>query len=156
RLLDLEESDYGDAIYRYEEAIFSIDTEELDGYTLCYAGSVYSGVEGRWKVAANLSDTNRKMRILTNDIPVEGHLFEHITLTPLGLQVIGSYTGEECMASEMSMAVETANGVISLQGGGGSNNSQKQTFNSHWNTEAPLDVTTVTAVIINGTRIPIQ
>lgn len=156
RLLDLEESDYGDAVYRYEEAIFSIDTEELDGYTLWYAGSVYSGVEGRWKVSANLSDTSRKMRILTNDIPVEGHLFEHITLSPLGLQVIGSYTGEECMASGMSMAVETANGVISLEGGGGSNNPQKKTFNLHWNTEAPLDVATVTAVIINGTRIPVQ
>jgi hypothetical protein len=156
RLLDLEESDYGDAVYRYEEAIFSIDTEELDGYTLCYTGSVYSGVEGRWKVAANLSDSSRKMRILTNDIPVEDHLFEHITLSPLGLQIIGSYTGEVCMASEMSMAVETANGVIPLQGGGGSHNSQKQTFNLHWNTEAPLDVATVTAIIINGTRIPIQ
>ncbi|NLU10145.1 MAG: hypothetical protein GXW90_04240 [Tepidanaerobacter acetatoxydans] len=156
RLLDLEESDYGDAVYRYEEAIFSIDTEELDGYTLCYAGSVYSGVKGRWKVAVNLSDTSRKMRIITNDIPVEGHLFEHMTLSPLGLQVIGSYTGEECMASGMSMAVETADGVIPLHGGGGSLNSQKKTFNLHWNTEAPLDVATVTAVIINDTRIPVQ
>jgi hypothetical protein len=155
-LLDCEENDYPDAVYKYEEAVFSIDTEELDGYTLCYAGSVYSGVEGHWKVAANLSDTSRKMRILTNDIPVEDHLFEHMTLSPLGLQVIGSYTGEECMASEMSMAVETANGVIPLEGGGGSHNSQKQTFNLHWNTEVPLDVTTVTAVIINGTRIPVQ
>ena len=134
----------------------SIDTEELDGYTLCYAGSVYSGVEGRWKVAANLSDTSRQMRILTNDIPVEGHLFEHITLSPLGLQVIGSYTGEECMASGMSVAVETTDDVIPLEGGGGSHNPQKQTFNLHWNTEVPLDVTKVTAVIINGSRIPVQ
>ena len=156
RLLDLEENDYADAVYKYEEAVFSIDTEELDGYTLCYTGSVYSGVEGRWKIAANLSDTSRKMRILTNDIPVEGHLFEHMTLSPLGLQVIGSYTGDECMASKMSMAIETADGVIPLQGGGGSHNSQKQTFSLHWNTEVPLDVTTVTAVIINGTRIPVQ
>jgi hypothetical protein len=156
RLLDLGKNDFGDAVYKYQEAIFSVNTEKLDGYTLYYSGSVYSGVEGRWKVAANLSDTSRKMRILTNDIPVEGHLFEHITLSPLGLQVIGSYTGEECMASEMSVAVETADGVILLEGGGGSHNSQKQTFNLHWNTEVPLDVATVTAVIINGTRIPIQ
>lgn len=156
RLLDLEESDYGDAVYRYEEAIFSIDTEELDGYTLCYTGSVYSGVEGRWKVAANLSDTSRKMRIFTNDIPVKDHLFEHMTLSPLGLQVIGSYTGTECMASEMSVAVETANGVIPLEGGGGSHNLQKRMFNLYWNTKVPLDVSSVTAVIVNGTRIPVQ
>lgn len=156
RLLDHEKNDYSNAVYKYEETVFYIDTEDLDDYTLCYTGSVYSGVEGRWKVAANLSDSSRKMRILTNDIPIEGHLFEHMTLSPLGLQVIGSYTGEECMASGMSVAVETANGVIPLEGGGGSHNSQKQTFNLHWNTEAPLDVATVTAIIINGTRIPIQ
>ncbi len=156
RLLDLKKNDYGDAVYKYEEAVFSIDTEKLDGYTLCYTGSVYSGVEGRWKVAANISDTSRKMRILTNDIPVEGHLFEHMTISPLGLQVIGSYTGTECMASGMSVAVETADGVIPLEGGGGTHNSQKKTFNLHWNTETPLDVATVTAVIINGTRIPVQ
>ncbi|HHT71530.1 MAG TPA: hypothetical protein GX016_08145 [Firmicutes bacterium] len=156
RLLDHEKNNYADAVYKYQETVFSIDTEELDGYTLCYAGSVYSGVEGRWKVAANLSDTSRQMRILTNDIPVEGHLFEHITLSPLGLQVIGSYTGEECMASGMSVAVETTDDVIPLEGGGGSHNPQKQTFNLHWNTEVPLDVTKVTAVIINGSRIPVQ
>lgn len=108
------------------------------------------------EVAANLSDANRKIRILTNDVPVEGHLFEHITLSPLGLQVIGSYTGEECMASEMSTAVETANGVIPLHGGGGSLNSQKKTFNLNWNTETPLDVAKVTAIVIDSTRIPIQ
>ena len=34
RLLDLKKNDYGDAVYKYEEAVFSIDTEKLDGYTL--------------------------------------------------------------------------------------------------------------------------
>ncbi len=156
RLLDIEKSDYADAVYKYEESVFSVDTEKLDGYTLCYTGSVYSGVEGRWKVAANLSDTSRQMRIWTNNISVEGHLFEYLTLSPLGLQVLGSYEGEKCMAGEMSLELETADGIIPLEGGGGGHNSQKKTFSLHWSTETPLDTAAVTAVIINGTRIPAE
>ncbi|MEW8987754.1 MAG: hypothetical protein AB2401_12280, partial [Bacillus sp. (in: firmicutes)] len=150
-----EDNGYVDAVYKYSEAVFTVNTEELSGYTLCFTGSVHSGVEGRWKVTTNLSDTSQQMRIWTNDVSVEGHLFEHLTLSPLGLQVIGTYEGEECMASKMSLAVETVDGIIPLRGGGGSY-TQKQSFNLHWNTETPLDVTTVTAVIINGTRIPVE
>ncbi|HWQ75456.1 MAG TPA: hypothetical protein VN441_09090 [Syntrophomonas sp.] len=154
-LLDSEE-DFDDAVYKYAEAVFSVNSDELEGYTLCYSGSVYSGVEGNWRVAANLSDTSRKTRIWTNDIPVEGYLFEYMTLSPLGLQVIGSYTGKECRAGAMSLAVETADGIIPLEGGSGSENVQKQAFNYHWQTKVPLNVAAVTAVIINGTRIPVK
>lgn len=156
RLLDSRTGDYADAVYKYEESVFSVNTEELGSYTLCFTGSVYSGAEGHWKVTANLSDTSRQMRIWTNDIPVESHLFEHMTLSPLGLQVIGTYEGEECAANEMSLAVETADGIIPLEGGSGGQNPEKHTFNSSWNTKTPLDVTAATAVIINGTRIPVK
>ncbi|MGS0763735.1 hypothetical protein [Syntrophomonas curvata] len=153
RLLDKRISD---AVYKYEESVFSVNPAELDGYTLCFSGSFRSGVEGRWKVAANLSDTSRQMRIWTNDIAVDGHLFGYLTLSPLGLEVRGSYKGERCRASEMSLALETADGVIPLEGGGGEHDSKKQTFGLHWYTKTPLDVAEVTAVIINGTRIPVE
>jgi hypothetical protein len=71
-----------------------------------------------------------------------------MTLSPLGLQAVGSYAGEEFMVGEMSLEVETADGIITLNGGGGSHNAQRQTFNLYWNTDTPLDVTTVTSVII--------
>lgn len=154
--LDSEKDDFDDVVYKYEETVFSLPSEKLDGYTLCYTGSVYSGVEGSWKVTANLSDTSRQVRVWTNDIPVEGHLFEHMILSPLGLQVIGSYTGEECRAGEMSLSVETADGVVPLEGGGGSLNTQKKAFDLSWDTENPLDVSAVTSVIINGTHIPVK
>jgi hypothetical protein len=156
RLLDTRTGDLDGAVYKYEESVFSVNIDELDGYTLCYTGSVYSGVEGRWRVAANLSDTSRQMRIWTNDVPVDGHLFEYLTFSPLGLEVLGSYEGEKCLAGEMSLALETTDGMIPMQGGGGSQNIGKHTFNASWNTENPLDVTTVTAVVINGTRIPVK
>lgn len=156
RLLDLKASDYADAVYRYSEAVFTVNAEELGKYTLCFTGSIYSGVEGRWRVAANSSDTSAQMRIWTNDISVDGHRFEYLTLSPLGLQVLGSYEGDEFMLGEMSLTLETAEGVIPLKGSGGSYNSRKQTFIFNWSTEAPLDVAAVTALIINGTRVPAE
>ncbi|MFC4601063.1 hypothetical protein [Cohnella hongkongensis] len=155
-LLDLENNDYGDVVYKYEEFVFPVNRDNLRKYTLYYTGSVYSGVEGNWKVAANLSDTASNLRTWKNDISVEGHLFEYITLSPLGLQVIGTYKGENCMVSDMRLEIETADGIIPLEGGGGSQNPDKHTFNSSWDTKAPLEVTKVKAIIINGTRIPVK
>ncbi|KEF35924.1 hypothetical protein M670_04897 [Schinkia azotoformans MEV2011] len=155
-LLDLEKNDYADGIYKYEEFVFPVSNEDLSKYTLYFTGSVFSGVEGNWKVAANLSDSHLNMRTWKNDISVEGHLFEYITLSPLGLQVIGTYKGENCMVNEMLLEVETVDGVIPLEGGGGSQKPDKHTFNSSWNTKAPLDITKVKAIIVNGTRIPVK
>lgn len=154
RLRNARTGDYSDAVYKYEESVFPVSIDELNDCILYYSCSVYSGVEGRWKVAANLSDTSRQMHIWTNDIVVDGHLFEYLTLSPLGLEVRGRYDGAECLASEMSLALETPDGLIPLQGGGGSQ--KRHTFNSSWDTETPLDITKVTAVIINGTHIPVK
>lgn len=155
-LLDLENNDYDDVIYKYEEFVFPVKSENLNNYTLYYTGSVYSGVEGNWKVAANLSDTTSNLRTWKNDISVEGHLFEYITLSPLGVQVIGTYKGENYKGSDMLLEVETVDGIIPLEGGGGSQNPDKHTFHSSWITNEPLDVPNVTAIMINGTRIPIK
>lgn len=155
-LLDLENNDYDDAKYKYEEFIFPVRSESISKYTLYYTGSVYSGVEGNWKVAANSSDKTANLRTWKNDISVEGHLFEYITLSPLGLQVIGTYKGENFMVSDMLLEIETVDGIIPLEGGGGSHNPDKHTFNSSWDTKAPLDITKVKAIIINGTRIAVK
>lgn len=151
----LGEDGFDDAVYKYEEAVFSVNIDELDDYTLCYSGSVSSGVEGHWKVAANLSDTSLQMRIWTSDIETDGYRFEYLALSPLGLEVRGSYEGDK-WASEMSLALETDDGLIPLEGGGGSQDAGKHTFNASWYTEEPIDVAAVTAVIINNTRVPVK
>ena len=155
-LLNLEKNDYADGIDRYNEFVFPISTEDLSEYKLSYTGSVSTGVKGSWKVSVNLSDSNQNTRTWTNDISVDGHLFEYLTLSPLGLQVIGTYQGVECMVGDMSIEVETVDGIIPLEGVGGSEKPDKHTFNSSWNTKAPLDITKAKAIIINGTRIPIK
>jgi len=85
QLLNLNEHDYSDFIYEYEELIFSEHIEDFSGYSLGYSSSISSGVVGSWSVKIDLSNSNQSTVIWTNDIPVEEHLFEHITLSPLGL-----------------------------------------------------------------------
>ncbi len=147
---------YDDAAYQYNDYIFSVNADILDTCTLCYSGSVFSGVEGQWNATLNLGDTSQQMRTWTNDTPVDGCLFEHMILSPLGLQVLGSYEGEDCEASQMSVQVETSDGIIPLETGGGSYNGKDKTFILQWNTQTPLDVSQVTAVIINGTHIRVK
>lgn len=155
-LIDIEKKDYSDAAYKYEEFVFSIEPKDLKEYTLCYTGSVYSGVEGRWNVVANLEDSSENMHIWEEDIFIGDNLFEHITLSPLGVQVIGTYEGEKCMVMDMSLDVETLDGVISLENGGGSVNSEEHIFNTSWDTNEPLDITKVKAILVDGLRIPVR
>ena len=153
QLLDFEENGYPDATYKYEEFVFSVDTESLDDYTLCYSGLVSSGVKGQWKVASNLSETSQQMIILTEEISVEGYLFEHVLLSPLGLQLIGSYEGDDFVADKISVAIETPDDTFPLDMGASQNSHM---FNLEWSPDKPLDITTVTAVVINDTRIPVK
>ncbi|MEG0440320.1 MAG: hypothetical protein RR587_13890 [Solibacillus sp.] len=155
-ILDAENYGSDDVQYKYEEFVFTIKSEDLSKYAICYTGSFSSGVEGNWKVSANLSDTNSDLRTWKNDILVEDYLFEYLTLSPLGLQVIGTYKGEDSMVSEMLLEVETVDGIIPLEGGSGGHSSEKRTFDASWNTKEPLDVTKATAIIVNGIRIPIK
>ncbi|MEK4426636.1 hypothetical protein [Solibacillus sp. FSL K6-1523] len=155
-ILDAENYGSDDVQYKYEEFVFSIKSEDLSKYAICYSGFVHAGVEGNWKVAANLSNPNSDMHTWKSNILVEDHLFEYLTLSPLGVQVIGTFKGEDSMASQMLLEVETVDGIILLEGGSGGYSSEKFTFDASWNTEEPLDVTKATVIIVNGIRIPIK
>ncbi|MCD7948213.1 MAG: hypothetical protein LUG13_07985 [Oscillospiraceae bacterium] len=144
------------AKYRYDEMILPVDQATLSGYTLCFTGTLASGAEGSWRLTAELGDTSREVRMWTNDVRVDGLLFEHLTLNPLGLEVIGAYEEDEFAASNMIVEVETAqNGTVLLSGGSGPYNPEAHTFDYKWNAPSPIDVADATAILINGTRLPI-
>jgi hypothetical protein len=146
-----KENNYGGAVYKYEEFIFPAAPENFDVY---FNGAVSFGVEGDWRVTVNLNGSDKNILVWSDNIVVENYLIEHISLSPLGMQIIGSYEDEEFSTDNMSAEIETVNGTIRFQGGGGSQNHEKHTFSLDWNTETPIDVSEVTAVVINGIRIP--
>lgn len=154
--LNLKKNDYGDAAYKYEEYIFPIGVKDLDKHTLSYTGAVSSGVEGNWKIAAGLGDSTRNILAITDDILIDGHILEYITLSPLGLQGMGTYEGEKCHIHDMIVKIETVDSIIQLEDGGGSQNSEKHRFNASWDIGEPIEVSKVKAIIINDIRIPIK
>jgi len=139
--------------YRVEEYIFDLDLSRLPYYTLLYTGHASRGIAGNWRVSVDTGDTDQQVIMLTNDVPLDGILFELITLTPLGLEVRGA-AGPVAEMPVIYAQIETANGLISLGEGGWISFGDRH-YDFHWHTDAPLDLTATTAIIINDLRIPI-
>jgi len=156
QFLSRKKYDYSHASYKYKEVIIPIDTEDLSNYEICFTGSVESGIEGDWNVVINLKDANQNMIIIKNDISIGDQLFEHISLSPLGLQVIGSYQGDEDFADKMILEIESTDGNIILNFGGGNINPVKKKFKLNWGTKESFDMNTVKAIVIDGIRIKVE
>ena len=150
------------APYHIDEFVFDVDIDRLADYTLVFTGSVTHGVEGNWQVTAYTADTTNQVIAITNDIWTEGNLYEFITLTPIGIQAMGSFAVYREPTPDV-IYVETADGLIQLRGAGGSFSSGSFSsesfssghFNVSWQAESPLNTSTVTAIIINDLRISI-
>jgi len=140
--------------YYLDESVFNVNIDTLADYILAFTGRVTRGAEGYWRVVAYTADTASQVIALTNDIWVDGNLYEFMTLTPLGLQVMGEFTADRGPSPEV-IYVEIANGLIPLEGGHGSFDAFERRFSLNWQTKSPLDVGMATAIIINDLRIPI-
>ena len=138
------------APYHIDEFVFDVDIDRLADYTLVFTGRVTHGAEGNWWVSAYTADTTNQVIALANDVWTDGNLYEFITLTPIGIQAMGSFTAYREPTPDVTY-VETADGLIQLRGAGGSFSSGR--FNVSWQAESPLDTSAVTAVIINDLRI---
>ena len=160
------------APYSISEYIFDVDLDNLDDYQLMFFGSVVMGVEGRWEVSVNTSDTANQIITIMDDILIMGHTVEFITLNPIGMQVRGRFDNDTNIwgggsgeYGEFVAYVETSDGNILLKSSGrGYINALSDRYDSEplggyfdwsWQTESPLDISTVTAIIIEGVRIPV-
>jgi len=138
--------------YHIDEFVFDVDIDSLANYNLVFTGSVTRGVEGNWRVVAYTADTANQVIAITNDVWTQGNLYEFITLTPIGLQAMGSFTAYREPTPDV-IYIETAGGLVELRGAGGSFGSGR--FNVSWQADSPLDTSAVTAIIINELRIEI-
>ena len=144
--------------YCFREYIFDVDINDLQYYTLFFRDIIRSHerelVEGDWRIAVNTSDTSHQRIVLKNDIPtIDGDLFEFMILNPLSFQATGSYVGN---LRRTNLQVETTEGLVALKYVRAERGYfYSQRFNGRWLTEVPIDIATVTAIIINELRIPI-
>jgi hypothetical protein len=143
-----DEKNIGFFYYNYT---FDVRPDALKDYTLHYLGRTSSALAGKWVVSANTGDTSGQIRAVTTDAVIDGHTFEHITLSPLGLSAKGTFSGES--AVEFEAIVETAGGEVYIGTGSGGWENDTHTFSYDWRSPKPLDVSSVTGVTINGVEI---
>ncbi|RRD94873.1 hypothetical protein EII17_06565 [Clostridiales bacterium COT073_COT-073] len=153
-LIHLSKDNFDNAINRYNEYVFPIEPNEASSYTIRYSFDVITGTEGEWKVAANLTDSSKQMKRLTNSDNIDGHIFNTIIISPLGLEVHGTYEGNECQASEMKLTLETVSGQIPLPSGYGS--SYDHRFYYHWKFDKIIKVEEIKALLVNDHSISVR
>jgi hypothetical protein len=150
---------YNQPSYRFEEFSYDVDLDLLAYYTLAYTGLATTGIRGDWRLTVEISDANHKVIVFAPGASIDDMLFEFMSLSPLGVNIRGSFIGQAQCVSEIRVELETPDGLILLDSGfdifldfGIPN----QPFASNWQAVAPIDIDTVTAVVINNQRIPIS
>ena len=153
--------------YNLTEYIFDVDLNSLANYMLVFWGSLSEGIEGNWQITAYTEDTGSHLVTLTPDVLVDGLNIEFMTLSPLGLSARGSTDNVNLERVVVEAYLETAYGLIPLGEARGGFTSIFDgdgddavligfTFGLDWSAESAIDVDAVTAVILEGYRIPIR
>jgi len=160
-------------VHHVTEFIFDVDVENLSDYILTFYGSISAGVEGEWTVQVDTSDTSTQIITISEAHYIAGHTIEFVTVTPIGINVRGSFPAHRTMDSHETLSaniistyIETKDSSIELSS---SARSYSLAFQDRYNPEPTggsftaifdatsfIDLDSVTALVINGYRIEIS
>ena len=131
----------------------------------CYAvsGNPPIVAEGDWRIRLEL-DEIKSSNIVMSDIAIEAGdvVVEYISISPLGVQVIGAHSwNEEDMmhprTSSIDLRVELSNRMFNVRPrGSGAGISPDGWYDKFFSFSSPLDMEYITAIVVNGVRIPIE
>ena len=139
------------------ERYFKVDAETLENCTLCFEGSIYDVAHGDWEIDIDFEST-QGVRLLTADI-VHGDITAgdvELTLSPIGLGLCWEYESGSSLLTAKA-ALETTSGDIELYTCGGQwASSDRSTWNTFFEANEPIDVSSVTAIRIGDTRLELE
>ena len=142
--------------YHLSEFIFDVDLDNLAEYTVVFTGLIIHGAIGDWQIELDMADTINQIVTISEEIQIDYDLHvEFITLTPLGLQMMGSFTSDddESFVHTVGIAhIEIDGELVLIEGSSGWFDGSGR-FSMTWRTGSPIDVAAVTAIIIDGVRI---
>lgn len=117
-----------------------------------------SRLDGNWEIVAKLDNKPENMITIKDNVFINGYTMEDITLSPLGINVKGTFEEEAVwdFLSEMNAAVETDTRIIPLENSARNQDNLNYDFRSSWQARIPLDLDKITAIIIGDVKIPIS
>ena len=129
------------------------------GRIICmeHSGPIRTVIEGDWSMIVNTSDLGIRP-ITWTDIPAGSFYYKYISLSPFGLQMVGSHSYDTSDLRnfpifQVEIELENRRRNLRMVGGGGGFGAD--TFSNFQFADTPIDLDMVVAVIINGVRIPV-
>ena len=154
--------------YMFVEFTFDADIDRLSDYRLLFSTLVTQGTAGDWRFAVDMGAAKQLQIVLPEPFYVDGLLFESIAFSERGLEARGRYEptyitqdGVEIRVPKtprtISAKFETADGLIPLCDFPlGTYMHETRAFILSWPIDTPVDPNTVTAILIDGKRIPVS
>ena len=122
-------------------------------------GQVQTLLEGQWWVEVTISDTSDYV-IYFEDFAADDLHINFMKLSPLGVYLVGTHNHDVSVSARAvhpRVEIETSAQRRNIRIGQGSSGGIGQNcFEIYLYAESPIDVSTVTAVIVNGVRVPVQ
>ncbi|SHI12453.1 hypothetical protein SAMN02745823_02579 [Sporobacter termitidis DSM 10068] len=146
--------------YDFMEYYFAVDTATLDGYTLCFKGSVWDVISGEWKLDVNFDSLQHLAREVKADITVGKVQLKDVVLkiNPFGMTLTG-YGGENndwLAPHSVKTILETKKGNIELQAISSSSSAPGEPYELIWYAASTIDIDSVIAVRIGDNRIELK
>jgi len=146
-------------VYDFMEYYFAVDTDEPEGYTLCFEGSAWNVDAGDWDLIVDF-DSIPEVREVTADITVDDvHMTDVVlTISPLGMTLTGNGASDLDYGAPImvSTVLETTKGDIELSSVSASRSNPNGPYEVIWHASSTIDMDSVIAVRIGDNRIPLK
>jgi len=156
---------YFEIIMATGSGIPKADTLEIGARSIAYTGPgtaatgrIQTITEGEWLVRVNTNDADNRVLVWT-DIPADNLHIEYLSLSALGVQIVGRHEWELSAGiwmhwPEIEIEVENRRRNIRPSGSGGGTG--EDFFEAFFFVDSPIGVEAVTAVIVDGVRITVS
>lgn len=147
------------SVYDFEEYYFALDTNALEGYTLCFEGTTWNVVTGDWNLKVDF-DSLPKVREVTANITMGEVQMKDVVLTisPLGMTLTGNGAQDIDYGAPMAVTtvLETTDGDIELKSRSGSRPNSTGPYKLNWYAYSTIDMDSIIAVRIGDNRIELE
>lgn len=147
------------SVYDFTEYYFAVDTDTLEGYTLCFEGTAWNIVPGDWNLDVDFGSLP-EVREVKADIAVgEVHMTDVVlTISPLGMTLTGNGAPDLNYSAPMTVTtvLETTNGDVEISSLCGVRPDPNGPYELTWHASSTIDIDSVKAIRIGDNRIPLK